>query len=63
MINVILTSEKAVDANSDGFLGKDEFEHFTSSISPDNRDKLFSKLDKDDNGKIDLEEFRALFKK
>ena len=34
-----------------------------SSISPDNRDRLFSKLDKDENGKIDLDEFRALFKK
>jgi len=54
---------KAVDKNSDGYLGKEEFGNFTSSISPDNRDRLFSKLDKDENGKIDLDEFRALFKK
>ena len=74
---------KAVDSNSDGFLGKEEFSSFTrlnsndkqtkirklqiifnvSSISPDNRNRLFTNLDKDKNGKIDLDEFRALFKK
>ena len=36
---------------------------YNSSISPDNRNRLFTNLDKDKNGKIDLDEFRALFKK
>ena len=68
-----------MDTNSDGFLGKEEFLNFTrlinpllyqtiitshpSGIPPNNRDRLFTNLDRDKNGKIDLEEFRALFVK
>ena len=73
---------QAVDRDSDGYLGKDEFKNFTGyvvgyfqqfanfyvnlifrSISDGNRERLFTNLDKDKNGKIDLDEFRALFKK
>ena len=40
-----------------------KFFNFFRNIPPERREKLLNILDKDGDGKIDLEEFRQMFKK
>ncbi|CAE7385974.1 unnamed protein product [Symbiodinium sp. CCMP2592] len=49
----------ALDANKDGYIGKDEFvASLVGLLSHSNAESLFESLDLDGNGSIDLEEFR-----
>jgi len=54
---------KAIDVDNKGYLDREQFLAFASNIPCEKREKLLTILDTDGDGKIDLEEFRQLFKK
>jgi len=54
---------RAIDTDHSGFLDREEFLKFTSKMPERQQEKLLANLDKDGDGKIDMEEFRQLFNK
>ncbi|XP_023349870.1 troponin C, skeletal muscle [Eurytemora carolleeae] len=53
---------KAIDRDNSGYIDAGELGKLGAKMNKDQRDALMTKLDKDGDGKITLDEFRTLFK-
>lgn len=54
---------KALDSNNDGYVSKAEFSKLMKNLSMDQVNTVIGKFDNDNDGLLDLEEFRMLMNK
>ena len=48
---------RLIDTDDDGYIDRDEFEKVSKNLSKEQIDKVWSKLDKDGDGRISISEF------
>ena len=54
---------RLIDSDDDGYIDRDEFAKFSKNLSKEQIDKVWSKLDKDGDGRISIAEFYDMMDK
>ena len=54
---------RLIDTDDDGYIDRDEFEKVSKNLSKEQIDKVWSKLDKDGDGRISISEFYDMMDK
>ena len=54
---------RLIDSDDDGYIDRDEFAKFSKNLSKGQIDKVWSKLDKDGDGRISISEFYDMMEK